>query len=100
MQLITEKTKIALPIGLIVTFLGGGTWMTSSHLSDRAVARTLGDLQSKVLEIQVKQTELQDAQAGSAVENMRELKSLQKQTYELVLNIEKRLSKLEGKLSL
>ena len=74
--------------------------MTSSHLSDRAVARTLGDLQSKVLEIQVKQTELQDAQAGSAVENMRELKSLQKQTYELVLNIEKRLSKLEGKLSL
>jgi hypothetical protein len=69
---LTEKTLI--PMGLAITVIGGGAmWLTKIHFTQEASAKTL--------------TELREAVSVD-----------RRLTYDLLLNIDRRLSTIEGEL--
>ena len=105
---ISEKTRLSIPLGLIfTTFLGGGGWMTSMHLSSSATASTVKANAENIEAIQTKLEILKDTNSEAAVKTLEQIYKTQKETNErlrenniLFLTIERRLSKIEGKLSL
>lgn len=82
---ISEKTKVVLSVGTLVSLLGGGSWLTQMYFTSKATAITLREVKAKV---ELMEKEYNEKSFKNQAMIYRELKA-----------INERLSRLEGRLT-